>query len=289
METKVIFHSDDFGMSEYSCRQILDCCDHGRLERVAIFANSPYYPQAVDLLRPYVSSGKLAVTAHLNLVEGKSVSPHRELPHLTDAAGYFKLSFGQMLFLTMLHPHGPLVEEIRTELRRQLQKVRKDFPETSIGVDSHQHFHMIPAVFRIVTELVDEWQIPITHLRFAAEPLSPFLKEISLLSSYRPINLVKNLLLNLLGLRDKKYLQGRPYETPLFFGLMLSGDMDRERVEKLLPHFIQIAERKHKNLEVLSHPCPVRNISECMDLRKKGFVAFYLSDGRLHEIEMLKS
>lgn len=287
MIPQMIYHSDDYGISEYSCQQILNCCDHGKLQSVAILPNSSYFDTAVQTLRPYVVSGKLAITVHLNLVEGPSITPIGHLPHLTDEKGYFKLSFGQLLLQTMLSPRGPLVQEIRTELKNQILKIRNSFPDTPIGLDSHQHFHMIPAVFRTVVELIPEAELTLTHLRFADEPLLPFLKEPSLYASYRPINLIKNLTLKVLGWKDRTYLKGTDYNIPLFFGLMLSGHMDRQRVEKLLPHFCNIAANKKCSLEILSHPGGIRSIDECMDPNKKGFVEFYLSEGRSQEAHML--
>lgn len=288
MIPKIIFHSDDYGISDHSCRQILDCCDQGQLQSVAILANSRFYDQSLELLRPYVQQGRLSITVHLNLVEGPSVTPAVQIPHLVDERGFFKLSFGQMLLQTSLHPHGPLIHEIHLELKNQITRVMTSFPDVSIGLDSHQHFHMIPAIFRTVIELIDETGISLHHLRFASEPLLPFLREPSFYKTYRPINLVKNLTLGILGLWDHRYLKNRSYEVPLFFGLMLSGCMDQDRVEVLLPRFYRIAQKKGCNLEVLSHPCGVSDPSECMAPDKKGFVAFYLSEGRQKEADMLK-
>jgi hypothetical protein len=64
--------------------------------------------------------------------------------------------------------------------------------------------------------------------------------------------------------------------------------MDQNRVEGLLPRFYRIAEKRGCNLEVLSHPCGVSDFHECMAPDKKGFVAFYLSEGRQREADMLK-
>lgn len=289
MTPKIIYHSDDYGISDYSCRQILDCCDNGKLQSVAILANSDFYQQGIAMLMPYVQQQRLSITVHLNLVEGKSVTESSLLPDLTDEQGYFKLSFGQMLFQTLLHPHGPLTDQIHLELKNQILKVMADFPGIPIGLDSHQHFHMIPAVFRSVIRLIDETQIPLHHLRFADEPLTPFLKNPSLYKTYRPINLIKNLTLKILGLMDRRCLRGKQYEIAVFFGLMLSGCMDEERVSQLLPAFCKIAQKKGRPLEILSHPCAVLDKSECLDSSKTGFVAFYLSDGRKAEAAMLKS
>ena len=84
MIPQMIYHSDDYGISRYSCEQILNCCDHGKLQSVAILANSSYYDAAIQTLRPYVDSGKLAITVHLNLVEGPCLSEKSEVSLLAD-------------------------------------------------------------------------------------------------------------------------------------------------------------------------------------------------------------
>lgn len=289
MASKIIYHADDFGISEYSCRRILECCDNGVLQSVAILANSSFYAQAVEMLKPYLQTNKLKLAVHINLVEGFSVTPADRIPHLVDSEGKFKLSFGEMLLRTMLKPNGVLVREIRLEMRNQLKRVLNSFEGCSISIDSHQHFHMIPAVFREVIALIEEMKIPLDHLRFADEPLLPFLLVPSLYRTFRPINIVKNIVLKILGSLDRKYIKGTHYNTTVLFGLLFSGSMDKVRVEQMIPYLYKVAKRRGCDLEVLSHPGGVECISECMSPVQKGFVDFYLSDGRKKEAYMLQN
>jgi len=289
MASKIIYHADDFGISEYSCRCILECCDNGVLQSVAILANSPFYLQAVEMLKPYLNANKLRLAVHINLVEGFSVTPAGQIPHLVDSKGKFKLSFGEMLFRTLLSPNGVLVREIRLEMENQIKRVLNSFEGCSISIDSHQHFHMIPAVFREVISLIEEMPVPLDHLRFADEPLLPFILVPSLYRTYRPINIIKNIVLKIMGSLDRKCIREKQYNTTVLFGLLFSGSMDKERVEHMIPYLYKVAKRRGCDLEVLSHPGGVESISECMSPTQKGFVDFYLSDGRKKEAYMLQN
>lgn len=66
------FHADDYGMTAHGDALIRDCQTHGCLNSVSIVPNGSL-EEAVAALRP--SGLKLAV--HLNLVEGKALSPLR--------------------------------------------------------------------------------------------------------------------------------------------------------------------------------------------------------------------
>ena len=78
------FHADDYGMTAHGDALIRDCQTHGCLNSVSIVPNGSL-EEAVAALRP--SGLKLAV--HLNLVEGKALSPAAEIPLLVRPDGSF--------------------------------------------------------------------------------------------------------------------------------------------------------------------------------------------------------
>lgn len=285
----IIFHSDDYGISVDSAKYILSCCDEGVLSSVAIMPNSPAFSICCQMLKPYVRQGRLNISVHLNLVEGKALSSPDELPLLTNREGYFRHSFEMLFLLTLSPKRRRLKEEIRMELTRQIRKIQDEFPDISLALDSHQHFHMIPLVFDTVLEIIQELSLPVRYVRMSSEPLLPFLQTPSLYRQIRPINIVKNVLLNVFSWWDAPRLKKQGIPTNLFWGLMFSGNMNLSVVQKLLPRFQAIASRRGLPLEILSHPCPVADIADCLDREKKGFVSFYFSKGRYDEAIMLKS
>lgn len=284
-----MFHSDDYGISVGSSQYILSCCDEGVLSSVAIMPNSPAFSPCCQMLEPYIRDGRLVLSVHLNLVEGKALCAPDELPLLTDQEGYFRQSFAKLFLLTLSPRRHRLKEEIRRELTRQILKIQEAFPDAKLALDSHQHFHMIPLVFDTVLEIIQELSLPVRYVRLSSEPLLPFLVTPSVWRQIRPINIIKNILLNLFSLWDAPRLKRQGLSTNLFWGLIFSGNMNLSVVEKLLPRFQAIASRRGMPLEILSHPCPVTDIEECLDKKKKGFVSFYFSRGRYEEAIMLKS
>ena len=285
----IIFHSDDYGINLPSSQYILDCHEQGALNRLAILANSPNFSSCCELLTPYVRSGSIDISVHLNLVEGKSLSKADQLSILTDQDGYFCCSFESLLMKSLSSQRRQLRQEIKNELSLQIQRVQDAFPDALIGLDSHQHFHMIPLVFEVVLEIVGEKSMDVPYIRVSGEPLMPFITTPSIWCYIKPINVIKNMLLNFFSLYNDPKLRSMGISTNIFWGLMFSGDMNLHIVSKLMTKFQAIAQRRGLPLEVLSHPCPIPRAEDCLDPRKKDFVAFYTSKGREDEAIMLKN
>ena len=77
------FHADDYGLFPAQARRILQCYEEGALNGVSIMPNSPCLEQCLEML----PEKGLALTVHLNLMEGRSAAPGEELPHLVDGDG----------------------------------------------------------------------------------------------------------------------------------------------------------------------------------------------------------
>ena len=145
---------------------------------------------------------------------------------------------------------------------------------------------MIPVVLDAILTVVQRSGKEIEFIRVPAEPISPFLKHPSLYFSYRPINLVKNIVLNVLKWWDIARLKPFRAKTAVFFGIVMSGHMDLTRVTKLLPDFCKIANKKNLPLEVLAHPGGISDVSSLMDPQNVDCKAFYMGKGRSVEKEM---
>ena len=184
------FHADDYGMTAHGDALIRDCQTHGCLNSVSIVPNGSL-EEAVAALRP--SGLKLAV--HLNLVEGKALSPAAEIPLLVRPDGSFCNSFTGLLRLSLTPRRRAFAAQLYRELERQLLAYAALFPAgTPLRIDSHQHTHMIPLVFRTLLHILADHHLPVEHLRIPAEPLSPFVGCPRLWGSYSAVNAVKQLL-----------------------------------------------------------------------------------------------
>lgn len=194
------FHADDYGMTAHGDALIWDCQTHGCLNSVSIVPNGSL-EEAVAALRP--SGLKLAV--HLNLVEGKALSPAAEIPLLVRPDGSFCNSFSGLLRLSLTSRRRAFAAQLYRELERQLLAYAALFPAgTPLRIDSHQHTHMIPLVFRTLLHILADHHLPVEHLRIPAEPLSPFVGCPRLWGSYSAVNAVKQAVLNGCWLLDRK-------------------------------------------------------------------------------------
>lgn len=274
---QVIFHADDFGITEAQSAQILDCAERGLLNSLSIMPNSERAASCVQLL----AGRDLDVAVHLNLTEGKPVLDAERVPLLVDANGYFKLSFAQ-LFLKS----GALCAQVRDEFSAQIARVRALFPEgTTINIDSHQHVHMIPRFFRIALDLLGNETN--ARIRLTNEPVGPFLKKPRLWKTYPLVNWVKVFLLKAFAGPNARRLRARSINAPVFFGVLMTGHMDYERVSALLGDFKRRAQKRGKDLEVLFHPGRVAEAALCLNPRNEDLVRAQLSENHQKEHDAL--
>lgn len=280
--SNLIFHADDYGINKEVSEHILDCHREGALNSLSVLPNGAYLEEAMKQLKPYRENIKISI--HLNLAEGPCVAEPSKVPMLVDKRGMFCLSFFQVLKLSLGRKRKDLERQIYREIKAQIERMLP-FTDT-FRLDSHQHYHMIPVVLKSILRVLEEKKWKIEFIRIPAEPLRPFLKKPEFYHTYRPINLIKNLVLNFLYAADKKYLVSYRKKTAVFFGILLSGGMDIKRVSALLPEFEQIAERKGLPLEILAHPGGVKSVENLMDKENEGCMEFYMSKGRKEEKKM---
>ena len=280
---KIDVHADDFGESIHASRDILDCLMAGKLDSISILSNMSCFEQCVVLYREREKEfpNKPLLSVHLNFMEGSCLERPERLPSLVDGQGHFCVSWGKLFLASWMPGRRRMKEELKREMRLQIVKVKKSFPEMeALRLDSHQHTHMIPVVAEALFEVLEEngWQAE--YIRDAREPLFPFLRERSLYKTYRPVNFVKNGILNICSRLLAGRLRKKGMEPMYLWGLIMSGNMDRQRVEKLLPEMKGVAEKKGRTLEILFHPGQVRKEEITAEFSQKEAIGFHLSRGR---------
>lgn len=249
---KIEYHADDYGLFPTQSHRILDCHRNGNLNGISVMPNSPHLAECMSDM--YQFSEEVAVTVHLNLIEGKSLT---DVPLLTDDSGNLNGSFGSLFLHSFLPDRNRYRQQLKQELYAQIQAIRKYFPEgMPLRLDGHAHYHMIPVVFDAMMDVIREEKLKVSYIRIPREHLMLYLPCLNKLQDFSPINLVKVLILNLLSRRAEHrygdYLQ--PLEHKLFLGVFLSGRMYYENVIHLLPRAVSLAERTGVNLEILGHP-----------------------------------
>lgn len=289
-EINIIFHADDFGANREISEHILDCFREGALNSLSVLPNSPRLAECMELLNAY--RDRIAVSIHFNLAEGHCLADESLAPLLVDERGMFSISFFKLLLRSYTPKRKELKRQLQAEMKAQVKAMLPYVKE--LRIDSHQHYHMIPLVLQSIFAAIEELRkegesVPeITFIRIPAEPLLPFLKHPKLWSTYRPINLVKNIVLNGLNLADKKLLAPYRKKTAVFWGILMSGKMDLERISILKKDFLKIAEKRGLPLEILAHPGGVKKPDELLDIQNRDCVRFYMDEGRQIEKKMLR-
>lgn len=292
VDQPIIYHGDDYGANPEISGHILDCIEHGALYSFSILPNSTKLSESMELYRERKAAfpqKPVKMSIHFNIAEGVPLAGPGNVPHLVNSRGTFGISFFKLLCLSFTPQRAVLKKELKREFSYQLKSCLPYVDE--IRIDSHQHYHMIPLVLESILEVCkeasDKTNKPVTFIRVPAEPLVPFIKHPAIWPTIRPVNIVKNLVLNSLNILDRGLLKDYKDKTAVFFGIILSGGMDLKRVSLLLPDFKAIAQKRGQTLEVLAHPGGVREPVELMDPENKDCVDFYMSHGRRDEKTMM--
>ena len=302
--------------------------EHGALNGVSIMPNSPYLQECMQMLveasatRRTSASSKdsgfsdgtdvpesdtirsvaglsrpnppVSLTIHLNLVEGKALSPLHKVSSLTDPDGVFRPSFGKLLLVSCVPVlRGRFLRQIRTEFRHQIRRCKPYFEDPAfcqqIRLDSHVHFHMIPVVFDAMIQAAKLEDLHPSYIRIPKESVFLYLKRLPCLEHVRPVNFLKVLILNLLALRARLRYGSTPLGAApaLFSGVMLSGYMSKKNVRAILPDFLALCKKKNQNLEMLFHPGAVCSEAELSQVTSADDKTFFTDAGRSEEAEAL--
>lgn len=280
-------HADDYAISTHASKDILECIKKGKLNSISIVPNMSCFQECMRMLMEQWDTyeAKPLISVHLNVMEGHCCSNPEDVPDLVDQKGFFKVSWGGLIKASYSKREFiKIKKQLKQEIKQQIDVVQAAIPsECSLRLDSHQHTHMIPIVWKALMEVIDEVHYDVEFIRVAKEPLSPFMKQISLFPSYSIINIVKNVILNWYAIRANKDLRLRNIESMLLWGLIMSGHMDADRIIRLYEPMLKYCKRKGKNLEILFHPGTALKEELGEEYVKEGFVQFHLSKGR--EIE----
>lgn len=148
----IYIHADDYGMTPISCQRIRNCMEHGCLNSLSVMPNGCLSEKSELKKRIAVPC-----SIHINLVEGKALTPANQLHLLVRSDGYMKNSFLELLFLSLSSKRKQLERELYQEIKAQIFEAVKFLPsDETIYLDSHQHTHMIPLIFKTILQIVEE-------------------------------------------------------------------------------------------------------------------------------------
>ncbi len=279
----IYFCADDYGISAYSNSRIENCLENGILNKISVLPNGE-----ISDFKQRLSGNNTTLSLHINLVEGRPLSEPNDVDLLISDNGYFKYSFVGLFFLSMSNKRKEFEKQIYIEIQNQIKFWKMAMGEnTSISIDSHQHTHMIPLIFKILMRVIGDEGLDVSIIRIPAEPISPYLFSPSLYLEYKPTGLLKQWLLKALAFANRKEFAKAKIKSAYFMGIMFSGKLNEAKIKKLLPLYLKLAERKNRDIEIGFHPGYVNNGEKLIDGSRQDFRKFYFSPWRNIEHETL--
>lgn len=276
----IYFCADDYGLCKSASANIQKCVDAGALNKISVFPNF----DALDLQKIY-NEKDMRISLHLNLVEGRCMASCDELPLLADKTGNLKHTFAGILIRSLLCGKK-FEEQVYKEIRAQVLFWKKLLPANApFCIDSHQHTHMIPRVFRALLKVLADQKIKPEYVRIPAEPILLYVKTPSLYFTYSVVNIIKQWLLNILWVINRSRAKEYKIPTSHFFGILFSGKMDEKRVNTILPKYIKMAEKDGQDIEVLFHPGYMDDKKLNFKYKNIEFGKFYTSQNRKREFD----
>ena len=275
----IYFCADDYGISKISNTRIEECLTNGVLNKISVLPNS----DALDFKRRLLGEN-VKLSLHLNLIEGYPLSKKEDVSLLISDKGIFKYSFIGLFFLSIFGNRSLLEKQLYNEIKMQIDFWKKEMgEETPILVDSHQHTHMIPLVFKTLMRVIKEENVEVEYIRIPAEPILPYIKSPSLYFKFRPIGLIKQWLLKFLKFVNRKELKKANIKSALFMGIMFSGQLTEDKINKLLPYY----KKQNENIEIAFHPGYLESGESLIDGFRQNFKKFYYSKWRRIEYDTL--
>jgi predicted glycoside hydrolase/deacetylase ChbG (UPF0249 family) len=155
---RLIVNADDFGYFRSVSMGILEGAQRGIITATGIMANSPLFDEHMQWLKQYP---QLDPGVHLNATHGLPLS---EIMQHKLAA--FDGQFPRKYALIGAMVSGKIsTTDIATEWRAQITRC-VEAGITLQFLNSHEHLHMLPPLFKVVQQLALEFGIP--HVRYSS-------------------------------------------------------------------------------------------------------------------------
>ena len=279
----IYFCADDYGISIEGNNRIENCIKNGALNKVSVLPNGE-----ISDFKKRLSDKNAKLSLHINLVEGKPLSKPTDVELLINDDGYFKYSFLGLFLLSFSKKRKEMERQLYKEIQNQIRFWKKSMgDETWMSIDSHQHTHMIPLIFKTLMRVIRDEGINVEYVRIPSEPIVPYVLNPSLYLSYSVKGLIKQWLLKALAVLNVAELKKTKIPTAYFMGVMFSGELTEARIKKLLPYYLKIAEKNNRNIEIGFHPGYIKGGESLICGIQQGFSKFYLSPWRKVEYDTL--
>ena len=215
--------ADDLGLTQGFNQAVRIAHTRGLLTSTCVLAGGAAYEHARDEV--LAGCPGLGLGVHLATDAGRPCGESARIPDLMGRRGYLACGFARLWRICRRREVG---DQVRREFAAQIERVLGD----GLAVDhlnGHRHVHMIPAVFRIVCRLADEYDIP--FVRLVEEPFYTAGGVAARTGMLLRGNPIKRRLLNRMAISDRRLLSGFQVKAAdQVVGVLYSGHMSVETV-----------------------------------------------------------
>lgn len=290
-------HADDYALTVNTSKEMLECMREGKLDSISVVPNTSCFDECMEELYSAIPSMPFlpCMSVHINLVEGLS---------LTDSGfgPYLGFSWGQLFKYSYTLPESSslrlgIKKEIAAQIEKCMPAIEKCIKiakengvkcsQKGLRIDSHQHTHHLPIVWKSIISVIDENNYDVEYIRCSREPLFVFLSAPGLYTSYRPVNAVKNVILAMYAGKIDRYCEKKGLNKMYLWGLLMSGHMDRSRIDRLKKAMEKKAQAGGRDLEILFHPGRALPDEINNEINPEAAKEFYLSSNRSVEKDAL--
>jgi len=208
----LIVNADDYGYFRSVSKGILRSASDGIVTATGMFANADHFDEQAAWLRDFDA---IDVGVHLNLTEG--------LPLTSELAARLSRTSGRFprkspMAIAILS--GSIrTEDVTREWRAQIERCLGAGLDVKF-LNSHEHLHMLPSLFRVATALAAEYGI--AHLRVpTAELANPLRSSIARDAIIKTLEIVNR--------------RGTTNPVARFLGMEVSGRLTPEYLERCIP------------------------------------------------------
>lgn len=228
--TFLIVNADDFGCFDGVSRGIVETVKNGIVTATGVIANSPGLERQVGWLE---GLAELDVGVHLNLTAGEPLcDPMRAQLERWNGR------FPRKLALVSAVARGSITgAAVASEWRAQIERCHAMRLKPRF-LNSHEHVHMLPALYHVASDLAREFDIP--HVRCTRPEWR---------ARHSPGSLTRNLSLAALVALGCARGDGRILPAPIMLGLAESGRLNHGYLERRLATL-----REGGVYELMCHP-----------------------------------
>ena len=215
----LIVNADDAGYCGERDDGIIRTIEEGIVRNVSLLVNGKTATSFVEKVKE--KQLDVFISLHLNLTEFFPISNKENNTLVSKKSGQLRGKFG---FRKALKNSKIKQEDIKEEVRAQIERFKQITSYYPLNIDGHQHIHVITDIVRVLGELFSEYRVKST--RIAVElieenkcNLSPFLQNVS-----KESELAKQIYFDEFNIGSTDY----------FMGLSLMGNSS---FSSLLPYF----------------------------------------------------